>query len=507
MRAALGASRADLVRESLLESLMIGAAGAAAGLLVARVVLEATLAALPAGTLISTMNAVDLDARALAFTVATGLVTALLFGLAPALLASRTGVAAMLTRDSRSAAGSRTANRLRGALVIGEVALAMVLLVGAALMARTFANLQSLDRGFDTAGLVTLRVGLPAASYADHAERDRFTERMIDRARRLPGVSMATAGSVPPEASQVGLGRLELADRPGEWTEDLMVPGYHVWPDYFGAIGLALTAGRAFTDDEPEASLIVSASFARKYWPEGAALGAQLRFEGARSWKTIVGVATEVRQMELDDAHGSFEFYYPLRRPHAPAAPAGRADAIAEYRTIVARAADPRATLDRLRASVRDVDPRAVVWKAQSVEASYADAVARPRVLLLLLGVFAGLGLVLAAAGLYGVLSYAVSQRRREIGIRLALGARPRSVGRRILHGGLALTAAGLLLGAGAALALVGVMRSLLYDVEPTDPMSVVLVSAMLLGVAALACWCPARQAMRTDPVHLLREH
>jgi ABC-type antimicrobial peptide transport system permease subunit len=214
-----------------------------------------------------------------------------------------------------------------------------------------------------------------------------------------------------------------------------------------------------------------------------------------------------VRQLGLDDSTGRFVFYQPLRRPPGLPPPKNlRSGAIVEYRTLAARATDVPAALERLRSLVHEIDPRVVIWKLEPVERLFADAVARPRLVLMLMVVFAGLGLVLAAAGIYGVLSYAVAQRHREIGIRLALGARPESVGRLILRNGLVLTTMGLAAGVGLALLLMRFMRTLLYEVEPTDPVSVAGVVIVLAIVATAASWRPARRAMRVDPISLLRQ-
>jgi ABC-type antimicrobial peptide transport system permease subunit len=245
---------------------------------------------------------------------------------------------------------------------------------------------------------------------------------------------------------------------------------------------------------------------ARKYWPGSTAIGRQLRFEGD-IWRTVVGVAGEVRQMNLDDESGSFEMYYPLKRPAGlPQPQTPGTGPIVSYRTFVVRTSDPQAASMQMRRALHDVDPRAVVWRIDAVEKLFADAIARPRLVLLMMTVFAGLGLFLAAAGLYGVLSHTVVRRRREIGIRLAMGARAASVGRLILANGLALTGIGLVAGIALALPLVRVMRTLLYEVEPTDPVSVTIVAGLLLVVAAAASWWPARRAMKVDPLTLLRE-
>jgi predicted permease len=506
VRTSLGASRGDLVRETLVEHLLMGVTGAVAGLGVAALVLNVALRMIPEAFRASSMNAIDLDARAVAFTALTGLIASVLFGLPPAWLASRAGVVDLLKRDSRSTTGSKSTRRLRSVLVVAEVTLAIVLLVGAALMARSLVKLQNLNRGFDTNGLIALRVGLPVAGYADVYARDEFTQRLIDRVAALPGVTGTTAGALPPEANMVGFGRMERSDRPGELTGDLVVPIYQVWPSYFQTLRQPIRAGRTFTDDEPRDSVIVSETFAARYWPGQSAVGRQVRWEGEQ-WLTIVGVAGEVRQLGLDDATGSFEFYQPLRRPRGLPPPKNfRSGAIVEYRTLAARATDEAATVERLRSVVHETDPRVVIWKLEPVERLFADAVARPRLVLMLMVVFAGLGLVLAAAGIYGVLSYAVVQRHREIGIRLALGAKPEAVGRLILRNGLLLTALGLAAGVGLALVLMRFMRTLLYEVEPTDPVSVAVVVVVLAIVATIASWRPARRAMRVDPVTLLRQ-
>ena len=508
VRSSLGASRADLMRETLVEHAVIGALGAIGGLAVAAGVLQLTLEMLPQSFRLATMNALDLDLRTLGFTTLVGLVTVLLFGLPPAWLASRSAVADVLKRESRSSSGSVGARRLRNALVVAEVSLAIVLLVGAALMARSLIKLQAVDRGFDAKGLIAMRLGMPRAGYADPYARDGFTTKLIDRLRAMPGVTGATAGGVPPDSSMISFGKIERADRPGELTNELIVPVYQVWPNYFSTIGIPVNQGRAFEDDEASDAVIVSQSLAKAYWPNGNAVGQRLRFEGG-NWRQIIGVAGEVRQMGMDDESGSFEMYYPAKRPPGlppPAAAPPDAGAIASYRTFVVRASNVSDTVVALRSALHEVDPRVVIWRVDPVERLFADAIARPRLVLLLMTVFAGLGLVLAAAGIYGVLSYAVVQRRREIGIRLALGARPQSVGQLIVSNGLMLTGIGILLGLGLALALTRVMRTLLYDVEPTDAASVSAVALLIVIVAAAASWWPARRAMHVDPLSLLRD-
>jgi hypothetical protein len=329
---------------------------------------------------------------------------------------------------------------------------------------------------------------------------------LIDRVRKLPGISGATAGSVPPDSNMVSFGKLERDDKPGDLSAELIVPVYQVWANYFDAVGIALREGRAFGESEPADSVIISESMARGLFEGRPAVGRRIRFEGG-AWRTVVGVAAEVRQESMDDANGSFEMYYPLKHPlGAKQPPTFGTGAIVAYRTFVVRASDVPATMLAMRQAVHDVDQRAVVWRVDAVEKLFADAIARPRLVLLAMVVFSALGVFLAAAGLYGVLSYAVTQRRREMGIRLALGARPAAIGRLVLWNGLALTLTGLGIGLALALGLTRVMRNLLYEVDPTDPLSVALVSMLLLAVGTLAAWRPARRAMKVDPGSLLRE-
>jgi predicted permease len=507
VRAALGASRADLVRETMVENLAIGAMGAIAGVGVAAAALEVTVRWLPTAFTSASMNAIDLDGRMLVFTAACGIVTALLFGLAPALLASRAGVSGLLARGSRSTTGSPASRRLRSALVVVEVALAIVLLVGAALMTRSFVKLQQVDRGFEVSGLVAMRLGLPASRYLDPYARDAFVDEMVSRSQKLAGVTSSTSGGVPPDSNIISFGKIEFAHRPGTLSEELVLPVYQVWPNYFTSVGIPIRAGRAFAADEPRESTIVSESFARAFWPGGDAVGSRFRFEGSTSWRTIVGIAGEVRQFDMEDANGSFEFFYPLRRPPGLPAPATQnTAAIIDYRTMVVRTTDVGAAMAGLRQLVHEVDPRVVIWRLDPVERLFAEAIARPRVVLLLMAVFASLGLILAAAGIYAVLSYLVTQRRREIGLRLALGARPERIRRLVVGNGLTLTAVGLVIGVPAALALMRLMRTLLYDVATSDPWSLTVVAGIVTGVATLASWWPARRAAAVDPVGLLRE-
>jgi predicted permease len=503
VRVALGASRGDLVREAMLEHALLGAAGALLGVVVAQATITAVLGVLPETMTVSSLNQIDLDARALLFLGGASVLTVLLFGVPPALMAGRGSVSASLQHDSRSSTGSAGARRARAVLVVAEVALSIVLLVSAALMTRSLLKLQAIDIGIDTDGLAAIQIALPAAGYSDPSTRDAFTAELIARLRLHNGVVSASAGSLPPRQHMVTIGALEFADRPGETTKEMLLRVYDAWPGYFATAGIRLIEGRELAERDLPGAAVVSHGFAAKYWPGSTAVGRRFKV-GKSPWRAVVGVAAEIRRLGEDDDSQEFEIYYPHDEVSGVMTAVRPASRIAEYRTLLVRTTG--SSLQELARVIHQIDPRVVVAKTSFVERAFADEIARPRMVFLMLSVFAGFGLVLAAAGLYGVLSYLVSQRLREIGIRLALGARPADIRRLVFGTGLALAAIGLVIGVGAALGLMRVMRTLLYDVEPTDPLSVIAVSALLLGTAALACWRPARRAMRVDPVGLLRD-
>lgn len=502
LRAALGASRARLIGESMAESLLIGAMGSIAGVAVAALVLKLTIRAMPEAMALSSLNEIDVDWRVLAFTGLAGLTASVLFGLAPAVLGSRAAVAGTLKDESRSSTGSRGTRPLRAVLIVAEVSLSVVLLVGAALMARSFVKLASMDYGFDPKNLIAMQIGLPSNGYAGEAERQRFIEDLLTRARALPDVQAATAGGIPPNYDGVRIGGLEVEDRPGEVGPETFIPLFEAWPGHFEATGIRIVAGRPFGDVEPSTNVIVNEGFAREHWPNEQAVGKRFRWDG-RPWQTIIGVSAEVRQTGVDD-ESSHEMFVPKRTPPRAAASPPRG-AIASYETVLVRAARPAVVLPLLRAAVRDTDPRVALSKVEMVDDQLGEAIALPRMILMLMAVFGAMALMLSAAGIYGVLSMSVVQRLREIGVRLALGATPRDVGGMILRQGAALTAIGLATGFAGSLYVLRFVRTLLYEVEPFDLASMAAVALLLGGVALAAAWRPARRAMKVDPIALLR--
>ena len=505
VRTALGASRADLAREALVEHALLGSAGAIGGIMVASMAIGAATGVLPEAMETSSLNRIDLDLRALGFLGALSVVTVFLFGLPSALLAGRGPLGGGLHVGPRAATESAAARRFRAALVVAEVALSIVLLSGAALMTRSLLKLEAIDIGLDPDRLLTMQIALPAPAYADHAMREDFIARVVARLRSHPSVIAATAGALPPREHLINVGAVEVGDRPGEKTKSSAVPVFEIRPGYFATAGIRLVEGREPNAGDPAGAAVVSQGFAAAHWPGQSPLGRRFRI-GKGPWRSVVGVATEVRARSEREQSREFELYYPRGQAGDAYTSARPVAKVAEYLAILLRTSGAGVKAEDLARLVHDIDPRVIVGRTSLVSREFADAIARPRIVFLIMSIFAGFGLLLAAAGLYGVLSHLVSQRLREIGIRLALGASPRAIGRVIVGSGLGLTAAGIVIGLVVALGLVRTMQALLYEVEPADFVSFAAVCAIVIVTAAIAAWRPAGRAMRVDPVTLLRE-
>jgi putative ABC transport system permease protein len=495
VRVALGAGRARLVRLVVTEGLVLAAAGGLLGVAAAAPGIQ-VLAKLVPETL-PPSAAPQADGRLMAFAILLSLVTGLLFSLVPALQMARRSPIDALKQDGRSGAGTR-GSRIRDTLVAAEVSLALVLLVGTGLLLQTLSNMNALTLGFQSNRLLTLRTVLPP-KYRDQAARLAFASRVMDGVRALPGVSGAGYASTLPFESrgdtagyQVEGHRLDAND-PGDAVHRV------VTNDYLQVLGARLQDGRFLDrgDDAATAPVVVlNETFARKYWPAESAVGHRIAItsDNPAVWRTVVGVVKDVRECGYE---------VPLK----PGIYQPAAQAVRQTRELIVRTSgDPLAIVPAVRRVIAAVDPEQPLSWVRTMDEMIDLNVADRRQVLTLLATFATLALVLACIGLYGVLSSAVTQRRRELSLRMALGATGASVKRMVVGRGLLLTAAGLAVGLGASLALTGLMKSLLYGVEAVDPATFAGVAVFLGGVAMIACWIPARRASRLDPMVVLRE-
>ena len=499
VRAALGAGRERLVRQVLTESLVLSAVGGVLGLLLAAWGVQGLKAAAP--PTLPRLDEIGLDPVALAFTAAAVVVTGFLFGIAPALRGSAFALHSTLSAGGRAGIGGGRGERLRSVLVVAQVALALVLLVGSGLLVRTFARLQQVDLGFDSTHTLTAQIVLPGAKYTGNERLLGFFGSLHDRLAATAGVRTVAFTSDVPLAggysylsfSMVG----QPAPRPGENLPDA-VP-IVATPEYFTAMGIPLLAGRLFTAaDAPNAPrvVVVNRDLARKAFGGRNPIGERISFGNAAdstTWLTIVGVVGSTR-LEGVGLETYAQAFTPLSQGPVP------------YVYVVARTTgDPLALAATLRREVAALDPTLPVANVMSMDQRAAASVAQYKLNSVIVTVFAAVALVLASIGIYAVISYAVAQRTREIGIRMALGAAQGHVLRLIVRDGMAPTLIGIALGAAGALGATRLMRSLLYGVSATDPAVFAVVATMLLVVALAACLVPARRAARVDPNMALR--
>ena len=499
LRVALGARRGRLVRQLLTESLLLAALGAVVGVPLAALGVRALLAinpgVVPAGA------GVALDGGVLAAVIAAVSVAALVAGVAPALHAGATDVRAVIA--SGSAAGGRRGGRLRAALVATEVALAAVMLVGAGLVGRSFRNLLSVDPGFRADGALVMDVVLPRVRYDTTTKILGFYDGALARMRALPGVRVAALTVSLPLGGRLIQWSLEPEGR-GPDAPELVTPFLSTGTaDVFPALGITILRGRGFTPSDGERSapvMVVSEALARAYWPGEDPVGKRVRLSGEeQSWMTVVGVARDVRPEALSEAPKPI--YYLLNTQFA--AMTGIADASATF--VLRTAGDPAALTNAARDVVRELDPELAVDDVRTLESVVRESVARPRFAAAVLGGFGLSALVLAVVGVYGVLSYTITRRRREMAVRLALGAPPASVRRLVVGSGLRLAGAGVAVGLVAAVAGARVLTTLLYEMTPTDPLTLATVGVTLLAAAAAASWLPARRATRVSSAEVLR--
>jgi putative ABC transport system permease protein len=503
IRTALGAGRGRILRQFTAEGLVLTTLGAVLGLALARWGLKALLLANPDS--IPRSAEIAIDPRVLLFTLAVALVTATIFGLAPLLHLGDNAVATAIREGGTRSTMSAARHRVRRGLVVGEIALAVMLVVGAGLLLRSFRNLTAVDAGFDSRGLTTFGVVLPAAVYAEPQRRATFIAELVTKLKAIPGVQSATAMTGLPPNRQVNANDTDLENVPQGPNLPIHNIDYYNFAavDYFTTMKIPIVRGRGFTtaDIGGAGVAVINESMAKRFYPNVDPIGYRLRPDGAGDppWLTIVGIAKDVKQGGLDQKVGT-EVYFNIEQGARSGAVPGT------FNLVVRSSRGAKALAAPIQSALRSMDPNLPVVQLRDMDSVFADSVSRQRFLSLLLGIFAGVALLLAAIGTYGVLSYLVTERQREIGIRVALGASASGIVRLVLRQGMAITTAGVVVGVLGALALARVTQSLLFGVSPTDPATYVGVGSVILVVALLACLIPAQRAMRVDPLVAIRD-
>ncbi|MGO9272726.1 MAG: ABC transporter permease [Terriglobia bacterium] len=510
IRTAMGATRWRLIRQLLTESMLLGVAGGALGLLLAFWGIKLLLVLRPGN--LPRLHEVSLDPRVLGFTLLISLATGILFGFAPALRISRTDLNASLKEGSRGSTQGRERNRLRSALVAGEIALSMVLLVGAVLLIQTFARLREVKPGFDPRHVLTFEMSLPQ-KYGNPAGLAAFVRQVIERIQTVPGVQFAaTVTSLPLQISPDLPFNIEgrPTQSPGDASGDCQ---YEVISaDYFRAMGIPLVEGRYFTDNDRSESgwvVIINSTMAKQFWPNQDPIGQRLTIGKTMGpqWsdpspREVVGVVGDVKDKSLDQPAPG-EMFVPYTQVPAPIV-AVTVQQIPQ-RWAVRTTGDPLSISGTVKAEVLAVDSSQPLAAVAPMEQLMSKSIAGNQFNMLLLGIFAALALLLAAVGIYGVMSYSVAQRAHDIGIRMALGARASDVLKLVVGQGMLLAAVGVAIGGAGALGLTRLMKSMLFGVSPGDPAAFVVVSLMLAAVALLASYLPARRATKVDPIVALR--
>jgi putative ABC transport system permease protein len=499
VRIALGAGRGRLVRQLLTESVVLALLGAVVGLLLAYWGAHLLVAMQPRG--VPRLDAVQVDGTVAAFTFGVALLTGLLFGLVPALQATRNGLAGTLKDGGRGAVGKRGAARMRGGLVVAEMALAVMLLAGAGLLIRSFSLLSRVDPGFQPERVLAFRVSLPEAQYDDDARVEAFFSRLEERLETLPGVSAAGGVmALPLTGTDMQLSFDVEGRPPAQPGQEPVLQVRVATHDYFRALGIPLVRGRMLTAQDRAGALpavLLSEEAVRRYFPGEDPLGKRITLGWRRGSGSVggevVGIVGDVRQLGLDEDFPP-EIYLPARQV-----------AMGSLEMVVRTTGDPLALAAAVRREVAALDPNVPVEQVRTMEEIVSQSVSQPRFYMLLLGTFAAVALVLAAVGIFGVMSYAVVQRTREIGIRMALGADPARVLREVVAGGVGLAGVGVAVGTVLALAVTRVLSSLLFGITATDPATYLGAMAVLGGAALVSSYVPARRATRVDPMVALR--
>jgi predicted permease len=510
VRLALGASRGRMVRQMLTESMLLSLIGGAAGIATAAATLRFILRFVPSH--LPRLNEVRIDWVVLAFALLISILTGLVFGLAPALHSAKVALYAAIREGSLGSGDSTKTGRLRDVLIVSELAFAVILMVGAGLLLRTLRDLLQENPGFNPAQVATANIWLPAPNdpktdlYLGIAGRAAFDRELLRRMKAIPGVELAaitsslpTTNSNPNAVTGLAIERFAIEDRPVESSQDLRAERIRISPDYFKVLQATLLRGRSFTEGDEDGKqpvAIIDESTARKYWPTRDPLGRHVRFglNPTRPWMTVVGIIKDIKSDGLDIDGVPHIYVSTYQSP-------------ARVLSVVLRTSLPATLLEpQIRHEVQSIDPGLPVFNVASMNDIIGRSLASRRFSADLVGGFAGLAVLLASIGIYGLLAYMVGQRSREIGIRMALGARRGDILRMFLRKGVALAGLGIIAGVVVSASTASMMASLLYGVRPHDPAVFLIVPLLLFAIAVLASYLPVRRATKVNPMITLRE-
>ena len=503
IRSALGATRRDLLRQLMAESLLLAVVGGALGLGLAWLGMKGVVALKPAN--VPRITELRIDGVVTLFTLGVAIATGLIFGLMPAIQTSRANLQETLKEGGRSGSADRSGHTMRRVLVVAEVALALTLLTGAGLLIRSLALLQGVNPGFDSSNLLTFNVSIPGAKYRSDTALVQYWERAIETVKAVPGVTSVGITSTMPFSGNWSTGSFSVEGyqpppgKPGPWGDQRVVS-----PGFFPTLKVPLIKGRNFTEQDGVTGgqvVIVDEEMVKRYWPNADPIGKRVTFNDPQrdsviNWMTVVGVVGHTKHEGLD-AENRVQLYHPYHRYGF----IGNGMSFA-VRTI----GDPSRAVPAVRAALHAIDQDVPISNIATMDANIANSMGQRRFAMMLLGLFAVMALVLASIGIYGVMSYSVTQRAHEIGIRMALGAARQRVLGMVMRQGLALVGLGVAIGVLGAFGLTRLIASQLYGVHPTDPTTFVVVAVTLAGVAALATFVPAMRATRVDPVVALRD-
>jgi putative ABC transport system permease protein len=497
IRAALGASRWRVIRQLLTESLLLVLIGGGLGLSLAWLGVDMLLKLAPED--LPRLPQIGIDGRVFGWTTLVSLLTGLVFGMAPALQSARLSLNETLKEGGRSATDGAGKRRWRNLLVISELAMAVMLLIGAGLLLNSFWRLQRVDPGVDPRQILTLQIPLQGPRYAQAQQVNAFYDQLIERVKTLPGVRAAAVSNILLPDEQPWSDDFTIEGRPVDPHNDLVANDLRVSPEYFQALGARLLRGRYFSSTDSGNAprvMVINDTLARRHFPREDPIGKRIN-KGTKSepsWWQIIGVVGDIKDNGLGE-EALPAFYQPISQNPWWGA----------FLIVKTETPDPLGLTAAVRDEIRSLDREMPVAQVRTLEQRLSASVAQPRFRATLIAVFAALALILASVGIYGVISYSVTQRAHEVGIRVALGARSRDVLALVVKQGMTLTLIGLGIGLSASIALTRLMKTLLFGVSATDPLTFIVISLLLMAVALLACWIPARRATKVDPLLALR--